>query len=471
MNEVRISDVTMKQAGTPAGFSLTFKETLEIAKLLDRLFVSVIEIDGVSDAHLDALRIKSIAAAVKNSILAVPVGLGEERVAAAWGALKESPRPRLQVEAPVSPVQMEYLLHKKPDAVLSSIKSTVAACKACTQDVEFLADDATRSDEAFLYEAVRAAISAGASTVTVCDTAGAMLPDEFEAFLSRLYEHVPELSTVCLGVSCANELAMADACAIAAVRMGARELKAAAYGTNSISLQNTARVLASKGEMFGVHCPVRTTELKRLLSQIAWMCETGCSKKSPFDNRLQSGEAVMLSRHDDIQAVLKTTQRLGYDLSDEDGQKVWEAFSRIAAKKKQVSSRELDAIIAAAAMQVPATYKVESYVINTGNIISAMAHMKLRRQETLLEGISVGDGPIDAAFLAIEQITGRHYELDDFQIQAVTEGREAMGETVVKLRSNGKLYSGRGISTDIVESGIRAYLNALNKIAYEEAAT
>ena len=119
-------------------------------------------------------------------------------------------------------------------------------------------------------------------------------------------------------------------------------------------------------------------------------------------------------------------------------------------------------------MQVPPTYRVESYVINSGNIITATAHMKLRRDDQLKEGISTGDGPIDAAFLAIEQIVGHHYELDDFQIQAVTEGREAMGETVVKLRSNGKLYSGRGVSTDIVGSSIRAYVNALNKIVYEE---
>ena len=148
--------------------------------------------------------------------------------------------------------------------------------------------------------------------------------------------------------------------------------------------------------------------------------------------------------------------------------KVWEAFQRIAVRKHQVGSKELDAIVASAAMQVPPTYKVESYVINTGNIISATAQMKLSRQNKVLSGVAMGDGSIDAAFMAIEQIVGRHYELDDFQIQAVTEGREAMGQTVVKLRSEGKVYSGQGISTDIVGASIRAYINALNKIVYEE---
>ena len=160
---------------------------------------------------------------------------------------------------------------------------------------------------------------------------------------------------------------------------------------------------------------------------------------------------------------------LGYDLSEEDVQKVYEAFCVIAGKKEQVSERELDAIVASAAMQVPPTYVLDTYVITCGNTISSTAHMKLHKSGQVLEGVCVGDGPIDAAFLAIEQITGCHYELDDFQLQAVTEGREAMGQTVVKLRSNGKIYPGKGISTDIVGAGIQAYLSALNKIVYEEA--
>ena len=165
---------------------------------------------------------------------------------------------------------------------------------------------------------------------------------------------------------------------------------------------------------------------------------------------------------------MKAVSRLGYDLSEEDGAKVYEAFLAIARKKEKVGAKELDAIVASAAMQVPPAYVLSSYVVTSGNTISATAHLKLHRQDKVLEGVSIGDGPIDAAFLAIEQITGKHYELDDFQIQAVTEGREAMGQTVVKLRDRGKVYSGRGISTDIVGASIQAYLSALNKIVYEE---
>ena len=468
MEQIRISDITMKQTGKE--FSLSFKEKLEIPKLLDKLEVSVIELEGIVQPKIDALRIKSVASTVKNSIVAVPVALSAESVDATWNALKEAKHPRLQVFASVSPVQMEYLFHKKPAAMLAAIEETIKACSAKTSDVEFIADDATRSDEAFLYEAIATAIAAGAKTITICDATGSILPDELGRFIDKIYENVPALKDVVLGVSCSNELAMADACAIASIKHGVREIKAAAYQINQISLPHVSRLLATKGEAFGVRSSVRTVEMKRIVKQIEWMCQTSRSKNSPFDNGVQDVvEDMALTSRDNMTTVLKAVEKLGYDLSEEDGAKVWEAFQNIAARKDVISSKELDTIVASAAMQVPATYVLHTYNITASNIASSMAHMKLEKKGQVLEGIAIGDGPVDAAFLAIENIIGCHYELDDFQIRSVTEGREAMGETVVKLRSNGKLYSGRGTSTDIVGSSIQAYISALNKIVYEEA--
>lgn len=462
---IRISDMTMKQSAET--LVLSFKEKIELSKHLDRLGVSVIELEGVGNSRTDMLRIKSIASAVTDITVAVPVELNADSVARTWNALMQARHPRLQVCASVSPVQMEYLFHKKPEAMLSAIQETVTACRALC-DTEFVADDATRSEPAFLYRAIQTAIDAGATTVTVCDTAGTMLPREFAAFISTLYENVPALKTVTLGVSCSNGLSMADACTIAAAEQGAGELKVAAYPINTASLANVARIIAAKGDSFGAACGVRVTQLSRTMDQITWLCQTGGSKNSPFGSGVQEETGIYLTDHDDITAVLGAVEKLGYDLSEEDGLKVFDAFRRIAEKKEQVSIKELDAIVASAAMQVPPTYKLETYVITSGNTISATAHMKLHKQDAVLEGVYIGDGPIDAAFSAIEKITGRHYELDDFQIQAVTEGREAMGQTVVKLRSEGKVYSGRGISTDIVGASIHAYLSALNKIVYEE---
>ena len=469
MNQIRISDVTMKQAAE--GFSLSFKEKIELAKLLDKLGVSVIELEGIANARTDALRIKSIASAVSGSIVAVPVQLNSESVTQTWNALKEAKKPRLQVCAPVSSVQMEYLFHKKPDAMLKAIAETVTACRAVCADVEFVADDAGRSDSAFLAQAISAAVEAGAATVTLCDTAGTMMPDEFAAFVGEVCAANACLADVSVGVSCADSLAMADSSVIAAVRQGAVEVKTASYPINTASLANVARVISTRGESFGASCTVSSTQLSRAVEQIAWMCQTGRKKTSPFDNGVRDEDSgVYLTVHDDIGGVIKAVEHLGYDLSEDDAQKVYEAFQTIAAKKEKVSAKELDAIVASAAMQVPPTFVLNTYVITAGNTVSATAHLTLNKDGAALEGVCIGDGPIDAAFLAIEQITGCHYELDDFQIQAVTEGREAMGQTVVKLRSGGKVYSGRGISTDIVGASIHAYISALNKIVYEEEA-
>jgi len=465
MNRIKLSDVTMKQVADD--FSLSFKEKIELAKLLDRLGVAVIELEGIENARIDSLRIKSIAAAVTGSTVAVPVQLTKDSPAQVWAALQQAKSPRLQVRGAVSAVQMEYLYHKKPDAMQAAISETVAACKALCGDVEFLADDATRADPAFLAATVEAAIAAGATTVTLCDTAGSMLPAEFAGFVKALYAAAPSMAAVSVGVSCCNTLSMADACAIAAVSEGVTELKAAVYPLDAASISSLAKVLSARGDSLGVTSTVQITQLSRIMDRVQQLCQSGKAKGAAHVAS-EADAGIYLTAHDDAAAVSKVAQQLGYELSEDDSMKVYEAFCRIAEKKEQVSSKELDAIIASAALQVPPTYKLDTFVITSGNTISSTAHIKLTRNGQPMEGVSIGDGPIDAAFVAIEQITGCHYELDDFQLQSVTEGREAMGQTVVKLRSAGKVYSGKGISTDIVAAGIHAYLSALNKIVYEE---
>jgi len=258
---------------------------------------------------------------------------------------------------------------------------------------------------------------------------------------------------------------------MAAVRAGVQEIKTIAFAGKYTRIAEFANVLKSRGDAFALSCDIRFAEIKRITDQIEWMCSGGRGQANASGGVRGDAELgnLVLSQHDDLAAVLRAVEKLGYDLSEEDAAKVYEEFQRIAAKRGKLSARELDTIVASAALQVPPTYRLVNYVINCGNIISASAHLKLSKGEEILEGICLGDGPIDAAFMAVEQIIGHHYELDDFQIQSVTEGREAMGETIVRLRSNGKVYSGRGISTDIVGASIHAYLSALNKIVYEEA--
>ncbi|MDO4188095.1 MAG: alpha-isopropylmalate synthase regulatory domain-containing protein [Lachnospiraceae bacterium] len=470
MREVRISDVSMKLFSNSKEVSLTFKKKLELAKLLDKLSVGVIEAEGIEQEKVDSLRIKSMASAVKNSVLAVPLSdMSKECADLTWASVKEANHPRLQVVAAVSPAQMEYIHHMKADKMFAKVTETIEYCKTLTDDVEFIADDATRSDVDFLYKVIDGAINAGATTVTVSDAAGTMLPAEFTEFVNNIYENVPALKDVVLGIACSNDLSMADACAVAGIIAGAGEVKTSAYPLSCISLPNIARIIANKEDVCKASCSVRTTELKRVCAQIQWLLEIGRTSTSAFDGAVSTeGADIILNANDDMDAVAKVCAKLGYDLSEEDIVSVYKAFSRIASKKGTVTGHELDAIIASSALQVPPTYTIDGYLITMGDTAGTTALIKLKKDDEVSENVAIGDGPVDAAFLAIEGITGSHYELDDFQIKAVTEGAEAMGETIVKLRSEGKVYSGRGISVDVVGSSIRAYVNALNKIVYEE---
>ena len=465
MRDIRVSDITMREAIASKALSLSFKEKLEIVKILDRIGVGSIEVEGIESSKVDSLRIKSIASLVKNSTLAVPVKMDGDSIQAVWNAAKGAKHVRLQVEAAVSPSCMEYIQRKKADTLIADAAEAVAKCAQLTDDVEFVAIDATRTDVAYLARVIDAVVAAGAKTVTVCDAAGSMLPEEFAQFIADLYQAAPQLKDIDLGISCCNNLNMADACAVAGVMAGASIVKATSYPMGVVALDNVARILAAKADALGAQSKVRVTELKRAMNQISRLCCDDRSKASLFTEAV---EGVVLTAGDDQATVMQYVERLGYSLSDEDAEAVFEAFKKIAASKERVSATELDAIVASAALQVPPTYTLDGYVINSGLSFKATSHISLRKNGELIEAVSLGDGPIDSSFKSIESVVGKHYELDDFSIQAVTEGREAMGESVVKLIADGKVYSGRGISTDIVESSIRAYINALNKIAYEE---
>lgn len=464
MKKVKIADVTLREDGK-TGF-LSFKEKINLAKKLDKLCVDVIETAKISNAKTDILFLHTIAPLLKNSIISCPVDLNEQSAEQASDALKNAKKFRLKLAVPVSSVQMEYICGKKPDKVLELIETLIKKCASLCDDVEFSALDATRSEAEFLYKAVKTAISAGAKTITVCDSAGEMLPSEYETFIKELYENLPELKDVTLAIECSNNLDMGCACLAHGVRAGAGEIKTSADGKNQTALLQTAKIFKARGDFFDAYTDLNYTELEHTVSRLGFakMQDMGSGGISEYDR----SESLVLSDKDDIKTVSLAVEKLGYDLSQEDMKNVYEEFVKVA-RKKQVGEKELDVIVASAALQTAPIYKLKSYTINSGNLINSSCVMVLAKDGGEIQGMTVGDGPIDAAFQCIEKIAGRKFELDDFQIQSVTEGKEAVGVTVVKLRSNGKLYSGKGISTDIVESSINAYINALNKICFEEA--
>ncbi|MDE7219435.1 MAG: hypothetical protein K2O45_07425 [Oscillospiraceae bacterium] len=466
MRTIEISDVTLRLAEGVG--VLSFKERVEAARTLDRLGVDQIELPVLKDGKGDVLRNKTIASVVSSARLSAAVGLTEESIEAAWESIKSARQPVLHIMLPASSVQMEYLCHKKAPAILELAKTLAARARYFTEHVEFSILDATRAEKDFLHQLTAAALEAGAEAVTVCDSAGIMTPDECAAFVRELLEAVPGLEKVRLGMELSNGMKMAAACAAAAVDAGAAVIKAAITPLDVPSTLDLAAYLSARGESKGLRWNLRGTELTRAAGQLQWMMQTQRSGGSPFDSGVDdTGSTICLTAGDGIEEMVKVVRHLGYDLTEEDHAKIYESFQRIAAKKHFVSARELDAIVASAAMQVPSTYRIVNYVITCGNMTSAMANLTLEKDGEKQQGVCAGDGPIDAAFLAIEQIIGHHYELADYQIQTVTEGREAMGSALVKLRSNGKLYSGNGISTDVIGASIRAYISALNKIVYE----
>jgi 2-isopropylmalate synthase len=307
-------------------------------------------------------------------------------------------------------VQTEYIYHVSPDQLKETVADAIFYAKALTPDVEFFAEDAARADRGFLYEMIEAAAEAGATAITLSDSEGTFLPDEFAEFTRDIMENANTSAAhgVILGVCCSNTLAMADACTTAALRAGATEAKASVYGSDTASLRNIASIISRRGSGLGLSCGIRTVEMDRVCGQIERMFTATRSKTSPFENGVQdNSEGRFYTESDDISAIIKETEVLGYDLSEDDKVKVYEHFKTIAAKKEKVSSRELDAIVASSAMQVPPTYKIDDYIINSGNTISATPHIRIMKNGELKESVAIGDGSVDASFLAREQIAGR----------------------------------------------------------------
>ncbi len=466
MKKILITDTTLCVENTA---TLSFREKLEVAKLLDRMNVDVIDFGTIKNAKTDSLLVSTVAPLLSHSTLSITLGLGEEEVAVAAAALSGAVGSKLCVCAPVSTVGMEYTCHKKPAAMLEAVDAQIRHCRAAVGQVEFCALDASRSEPEFLYQILNTAANAGATHITLCDNAGRMLPDEAAAFVESTLAKLDNREALTVSVAFPDTLHLSVACAMAALQAGADGVRTAVGNTGCSDVYPLSEILRERGEALSMTCALATTELRRCIAKIETITRPSAEAAGAATTGVSvENEAISLDKNDDCVTVARAVRKLGYDLNPEDEAHVYAAFVRVA-EKKTVNARELEAIIASTALQVPPTYQLVGYLTTSGNTTSSSAHIQLEKNGRRLEGITIGDGPIDAAFMAIEHIIGHHYELDDFQIQSVTQGHEAMGNALVRLRSGGKIYSGNGISTDIIGASIRAYLNALNKIVYEEA--
>lgn len=462
MKKINVADITLKRLAQDRAVSLLFREKSAIANCADKLFVDAIELPPVKNVREDTIIYKTIAKNVQNATLSIQVGFDTDSVNTAWECIKEAKKPRLQIELPTSTIQMEYTYHIKQAKMLEKIEELVKAAKLLSDDVEFSALDATRADTDFIVEAAKAAEASGATIITVCDNAGISTPEQIAA----LVETVKGAVSVPVYVQVCDSINMAVASAFAAISKGADGLKCAMAGKDTLLTGEISDAISTCGAQIDAQIKLNNTKIhasiEDLLSSIS-------HAPTADEDTVSEKKKILLDADSSLSDVAKSAGILGYELSDADIGNVYKALKQVCEKRSSVGVKEFEALIASSAMQAPSTYHFETYTTTCSNVSNSMTQITLKCDDEIICGVSSGDGPIDSAFRAIEQCIGHHYELDDYQVQSVTEGKEALGSALVRLRYNGKLYSGNGTSTDIVAASIRAYINALNKIVFEEA--
>lgn len=462
MKKINITDITLKKLSEEREISLLFREKSAIASCADLLGTDAVELPMVKNLREDTIIYKTIAQNVQKATLSIPVGFNKEDIASAWECVKDAKNPRLQIELPVSTIQMEYTYHIKQDKMLSKIGELIKEAKTFCDDIEFVALDATRADEDFLVAAAKEAEANGAGVITVCDNAGASIPEEIASMVKKIKEAV----NISVYVQVSDKINMGVASAFAAIKEGADGLKCAMAGEDVLLTGEIADAISVCSAQLDAETMLNNTKIHASIDD---MLQSINHESYKTEKVVSEKKKILLDSDASLSQVAKAADILGYDLSEADLGNVHKSLIQVCDKKGAVGAKEFEALIASSAMQAPSTYHFESYTTTCSNSSSSMSQVTLSCDGETICGVSAGDGPIDSVFRAIEQCVGHHYEVDDFQVQSVTEGKEALGSALVRLRNNGKLYSGNGTSTDIVAASIRAYINALNKIVFEEA--
>jgi 2-isopropylmalate synthase len=397
---------------------------------------------------------------------------------------------------------MEHKLKMTPEQILETIEWSVKYAKNYCNDVEFSAEDATRSDTEFLYRVFETAISAGTTVINVPDTVGHTTPDEFSKLIRDLRENVSNLDKVELSVHCHNDLGLAVANTLSAAKAGATQLECTINGigerAGNAALEEIVMAINTRKDFFDLRCNVDMTNIHRssklvstligvsippnkaIVGSNAFAHEAGIhqhgvlSEKSTYEIMTPESiglfeNKIVLGKHSGRHAFDDRLKKLGYNLKKNEIDKIFVQFKQLADKKKVVSDWDIEALVNNKYLNWPGAYSLERFIINTGNTISSTANIVLSVNNEKKEEAATGDGPMDAAFKAIERIIGISFKLEDYNVRSVTSGKDAQGEVVVKIRKANRIVAGRGLSTDVVEAGIRAYVNAVNKIMNDKA--
>jgi 2-isopropylmalate synthase len=498
---VWVFDTTLRDGEQAPGCSMNLSEKIEVAKRLERLGVDIIEAGFPISSPGDLESVKAIAGIIKDSAVAGLCRCLEKDINAAKEALAKAASPRIHVFLATSPVHMEYKLKMTKEQVLEQAVASVKYAKQFCNDVEFSAEDAFRSDPDFVCAVFGAVIEVGALTVNFPDTVGYAMPAEFGERIRYVKEHTPGIEKAVLSVHCHNDLGLAVANSIAAIANGANQVECTINGigerAGNASLEELIMGLRVRHDYISVDTRIDTAQIygtSRLVSQVtgikvqpnkaivgdnAFAHEAGIHQHGVLVKRetyeIMTPESIgipenrmVLGKHSGRHAFEERLKDLGLTVDDKTLEKIFAEFKELADKKKVVSDRDIEALVMDVAVSVPETWKLDHWAVNTGSALGALGVVSLREQNDHPNKlVCLGDGPIDAIFKAVNQIVGKEPILELYELGAITDGSSSQGETMVKIGLDGRHWNGRGVSTDVVESSLKAYLSAVNAMEWD----
>lgn len=498
---IYIFDTTLRDGEQSPGVTLNMKEKLEIAKQLERLGVDVIEAGFPVASKGDFEGVRTIANTLTKSTIAALARAVPGDIDRAWEAIKDAKSSRIHTFIATSPIHMEYKLSMSPEQVLEQSIAMVRHARNLCPEVEFSAEDATRSEREFLYRVIEGAIDAGATIVNIPDTVGYFMPDEFGAFIADIKNNVPNIDKAIISVHCHNDLGLGVANSIAGIENGATQVECTINGigerAGNAAMEEIVMAINTRNDLLKYETAIDTKNIyrtsmlvsnltgmhlqpnKAIVGNNAFAHESGIHQHGVLKNRetyeIMTPESIglnqnsmVLGKHSGRHAFEDRLNELGYtSLRREEIDEAFEKFKDLADKKRNVMDKDIEALINQKALEVPKVYELEYFHISSGNTLLSTSTVKLRTEDEELQEAACGSGPVDATFKAISRAAGLDIELEDYSLRAITSGADALGESTVRVRKNGSVFVGRGISTDILEASARAYVNAINKMLYE----
>jgi len=502
MKKLIIFDTTLRDGEQSPGASLNNKEKLEIAYQLASMGVDVIEAGFPIASRGDFEAVESVAKLVKGPIICGLARSLKKDIDIAHQAVMRAKRPRIHVFLATSKIHMKYKLKKAEGEILKAAVWAVKYAKEKVRDIEFSPEDASRTEKEFLFKVLEEVIDAGATTVNIPDTVGYATPYEYGNLIKEIREKVPNINRAVISVHCHNDLGLGVSNSLAAVINGARQVECTINGlgerAGNAALEEVVMAIRTRKDIFNINTGIDTTKLyktSRLVSKLtgilvqpnkaiigrnAFSHEAGIhqdgllKKKSTYEimrpEDVGFGETkLVLGKHSGRHAFGAKLKKLGFVLSDEDLDKAFIRFKDLADKKKEIFDADLTTLVEdEIGMSIPETYSLVSFQALSGNEVTPRATVRLRKKKEVISGTSKGDGPVDACYKAVEKITGIKGKLIDYQLRAVTRGKDALGEVSVRFFSKGKEVSARGASTDIIEASLKAYISAINKLVYQK---